>query len=222
MNPRTAAIAIVLSVLGISDVSAKAPLPGKLFVFHGKVQAIDPGGKTFTITSELGTAVFDVTKDTKITRHPHSIHFREVSLEKIKVGEDVEVFVGGGSVRRATAVIVNLDYDPRSASLPSLFSAKTPRGETVSGPDLEWLVAYKPRRDSFSTSIDYGDYKLGVFRLSVRPDGTVSNVDVVSSIGYGELDERMKKWFMKWRFKPNSVVQVTVPTSLASKWPYWQ
>jgi hypothetical protein len=219
MNPRTI-VAILLGLLSISSSLAKAPLPAKLFVFHGKVQAIDPGARTFTITSELGTSVFDVTNETRIVRHPHAVRFQQITLDKMKVGEEAEVFVAGGSTRRATAVIVNLEYDPRVASLPSLFAAKTPRGGSISGPDLAQLITYRPKADAFSTSMDYNASKLGVFLLSVRPEGTVSNVEVLSSIGYGELDERTKRWLMKWRFQPNSVVQVKVPFSLGTGSPY--
>jgi TonB family protein len=77
-----------------------------------------------------------------------------------------------------------------------------------------------PNLGAFTTSIDYGAARQGVFLLSVRPDGTVSKVEVLSSIGYGELDEKTKSWLMKWRFQPNSVVEVRVPSSFVSSWPY--
>lgn len=221
MIPRITIAAVVLSLVGISSSPARpAPSPIKLFVFHGKVQSVDPGAKTFTLKSEVGTTVFDVANGTRIVRHPNSIRFRDVTLDKIKVGEEAEVFVGGGSAQRATAVLVKLDYDARFAALPSLFSAKTPDGKKVSGPDLSNLITFKPKLDGFSTSKDYSGSRLGVFLLTVRPDGTVSNVEVISSIGYGDLDAKTKRWLMRWRFQPNSVVQVRVPSSFVSRWPY--
>jgi TonB family protein len=221
MNPRTAIVAICLGLLTVGSSLAKpAASPVKLFVFHGKVQSVDPGARTFTITSDLGSSVFDVTKETRIFRHPNSMRSREITLDNIKVGEAAEVFVGGGSTQRATAVLVKLEYDSRNATIPSLFAAKTVRGGNVSGPDLAKLVTYMPNLGAFTTSIDYGAARQGVFLLSVRPDGTVSKVEVLSSIGYGELDEKTKSWLMKWRFQPNSVVEVRVPSSFVSSWPY--
>jgi TonB family protein len=42
----------------------------------------------------------------------------------------------------------------------------------------------------------------GVFQLHIRPDGTVSSVDTIQSIGYRELDDSATAAFSKWRFRP--------------------
>jgi TonB family protein len=61
------------------------------------------------------------------------------------------------------------------------------------------------------TGITYELKHASMFVLSVRPDGTVSDVRALQTLGYPELDARAAKWFMKWRFRPNSVTEVRMP-----------
>jgi TonB family protein len=51
----------------------------------------------------------------------------------------------------------------------------------------------------------------GVFRLDVKPDGTVSQVTVIQSTGHPALDESGKAAFLKWRFYPGQVTSVRIP-----------
>jgi protein TonB len=42
----------------------------------------------------------------------------------------------------------------------------------------------------------------GVFLLRIRPDGTVSSVEVLKSTGYRMLDESAVAAYRQWRFRP--------------------
>jgi TonB family protein len=81
----------------------------------------------------------------------------------------------------------------------------------ISGLAVNNFVAYEPPADEFIRGIDFGSNKLRMFRLSVRPDGTVESATPYVSFGYEELDARAVKWLKKWRFHPNSVTEVRIP-----------
>ncbi len=51
----------------------------------------------------------------------------------------------------------------------------------------------------------------GIFMLRVRPDGTVSRVDIVRSTGYDTFDLASMDALYKWRFVPGSADNVRVP-----------
>jgi TonB family protein len=51
----------------------------------------------------------------------------------------------------------------------------------------------------------------GYFTLHVRPDGTVSHVDVTQSTGHKVLDDATVAAFIKWRFEPGKVKKVVIP-----------
>ena len=51
----------------------------------------------------------------------------------------------------------------------------------------------------------------GIFELSVRPDGTVSDVRVLKRTGHDVLDQEGVSTFLKWRFYPGRFTQVRVP-----------
>jgi TonB family protein len=214
------AIAFVVTFVAATYVSAektgassKEGASGDTYIFHGIVQSTDLGARTLTIKTDKGSFAFGVTPKTKIVRNPNAFLRQEgVALERVKVGELVEVAMRLGSDRKGIAILVNLGSRSRELEQVALFTGKTASGETVSGAALQKLVVDTPTDPSFSTTIDYSSSRQGIFLLSVRPDGTVSNVEVLYSTGYSELDEKNKKWFLKWRFQPNSVVQVRVPS----------
>jgi TonB family protein len=52
----------------------------------------------------------------------------------------------------------------------------------------------------------------GLFLLSIDPkDGTVSEVKVLKSTGYQELNELYVKNFFEWRFKPGTITSAQIP-----------
>src|SRR5687768_688615 len=53
----------------------------------------------------------------------------------------------------------------------------------------------------------------GLFLSQVRPDGSVSRVDVLRSTGHAELDSCVIAAFSKWRFKPGTVAEVRTPVN---------
>jgi TonB family protein len=75
-------------------------------------------------------------------------------------------------------------------------------------------IAYQPPNDGWlgSATLERA-YNEGVFLLQVRPDGTVTEVKMVKSMGYNELNLHAIRWFKQWRFQPNSVTEVQMPMS---------
>jgi TonB family protein len=51
----------------------------------------------------------------------------------------------------------------------------------------------------------------GVFAMHVRPDGTVSSVEVLKSTGHAILDQAAIAAFRQWRFHAGTVTKVTTP-----------
>jgi TonB family protein len=51
----------------------------------------------------------------------------------------------------------------------------------------------------------------GIFRLNVKPDGTVSEVIAIQSTDHPALDESGKAAFRKWRFYPGQFTTVRIP-----------
>jgi TonB family protein len=45
----------------------------------------------------------------------------------------------------------------------------------------------------------------------VKPDGTVSNIEILQSTGQSFIDRGVVGAFTKWRFLPNSVKEVRIP-----------
>ena len=55
----------------------------------------------------------------------------------------------------------------------------------------------------------------GDFVMHVRPDGTVSRVEVVHSTGHRILDRAVIRAFSQWRFRPGTVDKVALPISFS-------
>jgi TonB family protein len=72
-------------------------------------------------------------------------------------------------------------------------------------------VVFKPPDEAWATGTTYGKLRASMFVLTVQRDGTVSDAKAVQGTGYRELDERAVRWFKKWRFRPNSVVEARMP-----------
>ena len=58
----------------------------------------------------------------------------------------------------------------------------------------------------------------GLFLFNVRPDGTVSRVDVLRSTGHNELDAAVVAAFSKWRFRPHTVRKVRIPVTFTGNY----
>jgi TonB family protein len=207
--------AVTLMLIGCA-VSAADKATNKLFVFHGKIKAVDAATRTFTLQADKQSYVFVVTDQTKIVKNGKAQQFVD-----LKLGEPAEVEMQIGPGGRGMAVSVRLEFSSRelnsrvgASQFQSLFAATTPDGKTISASELRPLVVYEPVFP-FMASSELGPFKIGAFLLSVRPDGTVSDVEMLQSVGYDRLDKRAIKWAMEWRFRPNGVRQVRVAIQLS-------
>jgi len=188
----------------------------KLFLFHGKIQAVDTAARTFTLQSNKESYVFVVTDQTKIVRNGKAQKFADLKQGQLA---EVDMQIGTGGKGMAVSVRLGfasgqLDLRVHELQFESLFAATTPSGKTISGPELSRLVVHEPAFDRIMRATTFDPFKPAVFLLSVRPDGTISNVEMLNSTGYNELDKRGMKWATKWRFQPNSVVQARVALQL--------
>jgi TonB family protein len=91
-----------------------------------------------------------------------------------------------------------------------VFAATAPSGKQLSASEVKPLVLAVQWPPPFWTSTGW-HLKCGVFLLNVRPDGSVSSVETLQSIGPAFLDRDVTKAFARWRFRPNSVKAVRVP-----------
>ena len=96
----------------------------------------------------------------------------------------------------------------------TLFAGTTPAGRRLSAAELQPLVVRAQWPPAMPTYVGW-HLKIGVFLLSVRPDGTVSNVEKLHTTGQRFLDRDVTKAFAKWRFRPGSVKEVRVPAHFA-------
>jgi TonB family protein len=99
-----------------------------------------------------------------------------------------------------------------NAQWNSLFEATTPNGRRLSAQQLAPLVlhAYWPGNSVYMRV--HWNLKIGVFLLNVRGDGTVSSIGILQRIGHPQMDGATLRAFAKWRFRPNSVREVRVPS----------
>ena len=211
----------VLCLTAGQTANAATGAANKIFVFDGKIQAVDAAARTFTLQAKKQSYVFVVTDQTKIVRNGKAQKFAD-----LKQGQPAEVEMQIGPSDKGIAVSVTLirnsyqlDYRVRelqfNSQFNSLFAATTAGGKTISIRELKRLIVHKPVFETIWHGPSYGpSTKMGVFLLSVRPDGTVSNVEVLHSFGHDLLDKRTTKYLTKWRFRPNSVLQVRVPMQL--------
>jgi hypothetical protein len=196
--------AIFLGFCTILSGSAQTDTP--LHTFYGEVKAVDLKAKTLTIKSGGKSFVFYVTDETKMSGEN-----RFVRLDTIKRGQGAAVVMRLGEGNKGIAVNIRIDLDASFAQSLALFSARTPRGEMISGIAVFSFVVYEPPADAYIRGLDLGSTKVRMFRLSVLPDGTVASATPYVSFGYQELDARAEKWLKRWKFRPNSVTEVRIP-----------
>ena len=203
---------LFLSIFGVVPLNlahGKDNSPNSNYRFYGDVVSVDPAGRTLTIKSGGKKLVFQINDQTKI-----SGRYERVSLDKIRPGDGATVTMklGPGNVGIATSIRFDTVGGSRSSFL-KLVAARTIDGQTISGLAVENYIEFWPPSDGWSggngswekDSLD------GVFLLEVLPNGTVSEVKMIKSLGYNDLNLRAIKWFKKWRFKPNSVKEVQLP-----------
>ena len=206
MRFRISLVAIVLSFFTITWSSAQTDSSAPLHTFYGEVKAVDVKAKTITIKSHVRTFVFHITDETKISGRNGYI-----SLDKVQRGQGATVVMRLAEGSIGIAVAIRFDADASFTKHLALYSARTIRGEMISGLAVNNFVVYQPPDIGFVRGLDLGTNKVRMFRLSVLPDGTVASATPYVSFGYEELDARAVKWLMKWRFRPNSVTEVRLP-----------
>ncbi|MEY2490589.1 MAG: hypothetical protein QOC70_2531 [Verrucomicrobiota bacterium] len=208
MRVRIILVAIVLSVLIPGSRSAQTDSSAPLHTFYGEVKAVDLAARTITIKSHVRSFVFRITDETKISGRNGYIR-----LDKVQRGQGATVVMRLGEGNVGIAVAIRFDADASLTKSLALYSARTTRGEMISGIAVNNFVDYEPPALPINRGFDLGPNKLRMFRLSVRPDGTVASATPYVPFGNGDLDTRAIKWLMKWRFRPNSVTEVRMPVN---------
>lgn len=208
MRHRIVLAAIVLSFVTPGSGAAAEVPSSPLHTFYGEVKAVDLKARTLTIKTHVKTFVFHITDETKI-----SARNGYISLDKVQRGQGATVVMRVGEGNIGIAVAIRFDADAAMVKSLALYSARTVRGEMISGLAVNNFVVYQPPDPGFVRGLDLGlnPNKLRMYRLEVRPDGTVASATPYVSFGNEELDTRAAKWLMKWRFQPNSVTEVRLP-----------
>ena len=98
------------------------------------------------------------------------------------------------------------------AQWDQLFVGTSPGGQRLSAQQLSPLVLHAEWPGNYVETRVYWHLKIGVFLLNVRGDGTVSSIEVLQRIGHPQMDGATVRAFAKWRFRPNSVGAVRVPS----------
>ena len=200
--------AVLLSLITGGFVSAKPPSPPTdLRRFFGGIQAIDRSARTVTIEIPM-RFVFHVRETTKIADHKGA----PLTFDNISTGTAIDVVARRGAGNTWTALTIKVK---RGEHFSEFITGKTVQGQTVTEPNLNAFIVYRPPNEPFNRNIDFG-HTYGVFLMTVRPDGTVANVTTLRSLNYAELNERVKSWLMKYKFKPNSLTEVRVPLGIRS------
>jgi TonB family protein len=101
-----------------------------------------------------------------------------------------------------------------NAQWDQLFVATTPGGKSLSAQQLRPLVLHAEWPANYVDTMVHWHLKVGVFLLNVRGDGTVSSIGILQRIGHPQMDGATVRAFAKWRFRPNSVGAVRVPSTI--------
>jgi hypothetical protein len=199
--------AVVVGLLVTGFVSAKEASDTGLHTFYGEVVAIDQTAKVIQLKTGNQRFLFHYNDQTKISST--SGHVR---LDRITRGTEAAVIMRVGEGNAGIAVVIRFVPGASQMKTLALFSARTVRGETITGIAVNNFVEYQPPADLWAGGATLGrQNNAGLFVLSIASDGTVSNVTLRKSTGYPELDARAEKWMKKWRFHPNSVSEVQLP-----------
>jgi len=207
---------ILVGLVFLADVATgKAASSEKGFAFYGDVVAIGP--HSITVKSGGKRLVFQITEETKISGRDRPLH-----LDQIKPGDGATVMMKLGPGNVGIAVQIRVDVGASLSKSLQLYAARTTNGTVVSGIAINNYIAYRPQDDGWMGGATLARAQNdGVFLLQVRPDGTVSEVKMVKSMGYDELNLHAIRWFKQWRFHPNSVTEVQMPMSYFQS-KYWR
>jgi hypothetical protein len=202
-------ILLILVVNLAGFVSANYAADSGLHTFYGEVVAIDQAAKVIQLKSGNQRFLFHYNDQTRMsTTNGH------VRLDKITRGTGAAVIMRVGEGNAGIALVIRFVPDASRMETLKIISAKTVRGETITGIAVSNFVEYEPPADAWAGGPTLENRKNpGVFVAHVAPDGTVSSVGVRTSTGYPEMDARGEKWLKKWRFHPNSLTEVQLPMS---------
>lgn len=106
---------------------------------------------------------------------------------------------------------VDNPFSMPDAVYQSLFVGTTPGDRLLLYPQLAPLVVHAKWPRNYITTRTNWRFKIGVFLLHVRSDGTVSAVETLQSIGHPTANADCIRSFKQWRFRPNSVKAVRIP-----------
>ena len=92
----------------------------------------------------------------------------------------------------------------------SLFTATTHDGRHISGPQAlkmfgDYMLPPKP------ASLRHKRLGCGVFTIHVQPDGIVSRVQVLRSVGDTAFDRQIAAMFKKVKCRPRSAKEIRIP-----------
>lgn len=189
--------------------SPRAAPSSETHTFYGLVRTVDLAARTLTIAAGGKSFLFHYNDETRISSYNGYIRWDKV---RPGLGATVVMRLGEGNV--GIAIKVRFEIDSGQAAVMALYSARTTRGEAISGIAVSNYVAYEPPGDRFHRAIDLGTHS-GLFLATVLPDGTVGKVTPLKSLGLGESDARAAQWVQKWKFRPNSVTEVRMPVAIS-------
>ena len=147
--------------------------------------------------------VFRVRETTKITDRSGA----PLTFDNISSGAAIDVVARHGAGNTWTALTIKVKRGERFAEFAT---GKTLQGQTVTEPNLNAFIVYRPPGELINRNIDFGETH-GLFLMTVRADGTVANVTTLRSMNHAELNRYARSWLMKYKFKPNSLTEVRVP-----------
>ena len=96
---------------------------------------------------------------------------------------------------------------------PSILTAQV----HVSGPSVSGVADYAPYPKYPIIARENHWTGSGIFMCRLRPDGTVSSVEVLQSTGHTLLDQSALDALRKWRFKVSGANKVNVPIRFAKR-----
>lgn|SRR6267143_1137536 len=107
---------------------------------------------------------------------------------------------------------VEQPFELSAAQWDQLFVGTAPGGKSLSAQQLRPLVLHSEWPANSVDTRAHWHLKIGVYLLNVGGDGTVSSIEILQRIGHPHMDGATLRAFAKWRFRPNSVKQVRVPS----------
>lgn len=96
-------------------------------------------------------------------------------------------------------------------AMRALFAGTSVTGKRLNASELEALALYRAMPFGIASASRNWRLKLGIFLLSVRPDGTIGKVETLQATGHAGLDGEIIAGLKRWRFRPNTVKEVRVP-----------